>query len=136
MDTEVAFAFKTGLVRGPQTSSDILGSPDTVNKILQVLTEGEGRKCKDLMTPNVIFASATDNILEVSNLMIEKAISQGNRFILETDYIDDLGRPGAVLGLKSVPKKTFSFFEKGIFREEDIWKIHKENPEKVFGIQI
>ena len=47
----------------------------TVNKILQVLTEGEGRKCKDLMTPNVIFASATDNILEVSNLMIEKAIS-------------------------------------------------------------
>ena len=48
----------------------------TVNKILQVLTEGEGRKCKDLMTPNVIFASATDNILEVSNLMIEKAISQ------------------------------------------------------------
>lgn len=67
---------------------------------------------------------------------IKKAITQGNRFMLETDYIDDLKRPGAVLGLKSVPKKTYSFFEKGIFTEEDIWKIHKENPEKVFGVDI
>lgn len=65
---------------------------------------------------------------------IKKAVLQGNRFLMETDYIDDLERPGAVLGLKTVPKKTISLFEKGIFSEEDIWKIHKENPEKVFGI--
>ncbi|UCH31365.1 MAG: CBS domain-containing protein [Candidatus Bathyarchaeota archaeon] len=48
----------------------------TVNKILQVLTEGEGVGCKDIMTPNVIFASADDSISKISNLMIEKAISQ------------------------------------------------------------
>ena len=67
---------------------------------------------------------------------IKKAISQGNRFMMETDYIDDLKRPGAVIGIKSVPKKTILFLEKGIFKEEDIYKIHKENPEKVFGIEI
>ena len=48
----------------------------TVNKILQVLTEGEGRKCKDIMTPNVIFAKPTDNVLKVSKIMMRKAISQ------------------------------------------------------------
>ena len=47
---------------------------------------------------------------------IKKAILQGNRFLLETDYIDDLDRPGAVLGLKSVPKKTKLLFEKGGLR--------------------
>jgi len=48
----------------------------TVNKILKVLTEGEGRKCKDVMTQNVIFADPTDRVLKVSKVMMKKAISQ------------------------------------------------------------
>jgi len=48
----------------------------TVNKILQVLTKGEGRKCKDIMTPNVIFAKPTDKVLKISEIMMKKAISQ------------------------------------------------------------
>lgn len=48
----------------------------TVNKILQVLTEGEGRKCGDIMTRNVVFAKPTDRILKVSEVMMKKAISQ------------------------------------------------------------
>jgi predicted transcriptional regulator len=48
----------------------------TVNKILQVLTEGEGRKCRDIMTPNVIFAKPTDKVLKISEIMMKKAISQ------------------------------------------------------------
>ncbi|MFW6064010.1 MAG: TatD family hydrolase [Candidatus Natronoplasma sp.] len=67
---------------------------------------------------------------------IEKAISKGNRFMLETDYLDDPNRPGAVLGIKNVPKKTFKLHEKGILKEEDIWTIHKENPEEVYGVNI
>ena len=65
---------------------------------------------------------------------ILKAIEKSNRFMLETDYIDDLRRPGAVLGPKTIPKKTLSFIEKGIFTEDNIYKIHKENPEKTYGI--
>jgi len=48
----------------------------TVNKILQVLTKGEGRKCRDIMTPNVIFAKPTDKVLKISEIMMKKAISQ------------------------------------------------------------
>jgi predicted transcriptional regulator len=48
----------------------------TVNKILQVLTEGEGRKCKDIMTRNVIFAKPKSRVLKISEIMMQKAISQ------------------------------------------------------------
>lgn len=48
----------------------------TVNKILEVLTGGEKRKCKEIMTENVIFASPNDRVLEVSKIMMKHAISQ------------------------------------------------------------
>lgn len=67
---------------------------------------------------------------------IKKAISKSNRFMLETDYLDDPKRPGAVLGIKNVPKKTRQLYEEGIIKEDDLWKIHKENPEEVYGIDI
>ena len=56
--------------------------------------------------------------------------------MLETDYIDDLSRPGAVLGPKTIPKKTISLFEKGIISEEQIYKVHKQNPEKTYNITL
>jgi len=48
----------------------------TVNKILKVLTEGEGKKCHDVMTRQVVSAKPTDKILKVSQLMMKYAISQ------------------------------------------------------------
>jgi len=48
----------------------------TVNKILKVLTESEGKKCGDVMTRHVISAKPTDKILKVSQLMMKYAISQ------------------------------------------------------------
>lgn len=48
----------------------------TVNKILQVLTEGEGKKCSDVMTRRVISARPSDSVLKVSQIMMKNAISQ------------------------------------------------------------
>ena len=48
----------------------------TVNKILQVLTAGKGKKCSDIMTQKVISTKPEETILKVSKLMIEHAISQ------------------------------------------------------------
>ncbi len=48
----------------------------TVNKILQVLTEGEGKRCKDIMTRNVISTKPVEKVLRVSEIMMKKAISQ------------------------------------------------------------
>jgi TatD-related deoxyribonuclease len=65
---------------------------------------------------------------------IEAALAEGSRFMMETDYIDDPERPGAVLGPKTVPRRTLKLVEK--FGEEVFWKVHKENPEQVYGIEI
>ena len=48
----------------------------TVNRILQVLTEGEGKKCREIMTKKVIFAKPSDKILHVSKVMMEHDFSQ------------------------------------------------------------
>lgn len=48
----------------------------TVNRILQVLTEGEGKKCGEIMTKKVIFAKPSDKILHVSQVMMEHDFSQ------------------------------------------------------------
>jgi TatD-related deoxyribonuclease len=67
---------------------------------------------------------------------ISAAVSQGNRFLMETDYIDDPRRPGAVLGPATVPKTTKSMLQDELLTEEDIFHIHKANPEKVYAISI
>lgn len=66
--------------------------------------------------------------------MIEQALTEGDRFMMETDYIDDPGRPGAVLGPRTIPRKTMALVE--AWGEEVFWKIHKENPEEVYGVEI
>lgn len=65
---------------------------------------------------------------------IEQALEEGSRFMMETDYIDDPDRPGAVLGPKTIPKRTLKLME--TYGEEPFWIIHKENPEKVYDIEI
>ena len=71
---------------------------------------------------------------------IEMALAEGSRFMMETDYIDDPERPGAVLGPKTVPRRTKQLIERSGEEaevvEEVFWKVHKENPEQVYGIEI
>jgi len=65
---------------------------------------------------------------------IEIALKQGNRFLMETDYVDDPDKPGFVLGPKTVPKKTKKLIE--IYGEEPFWKIHQENPSRIYDVDI
>jgi len=64
------------------------------------------------------------------------AIEKGTRFLMETDYIDDPNRPGAVLGPKTVPKLTLKLVEQGLMTEDQAYKIHKENPERIYNISM
>lgn len=62
------------------------------------------------------------------------AIGQGLNFMMETDYLDDPSRPGAVLALTTVPKRTKQLFEEGAI-DERLWrKIHIEMPKVAYGI--
>ncbi|RNI12924.1 metal-dependent hydrolase [Methanohalophilus sp. RSK] len=65
---------------------------------------------------------------------IEQALKQGSRFMMETDYIDDPQRPGAVLGPKTIPRRTLKLVE--TYGEEVFWKVHKENIESVYEVAI
>jgi TatD-related deoxyribonuclease len=56
-------------------------------------------------------------------------------FFLETDYMDDLRRPGAVLGPKTVPKRTKQLLDAGL-DEKYLWKAHQELAEELYGPSI
>ena len=66
----------------------------------------------------------------------EVALGKGFRFLMETDYIDDLRRPGAVLGPKTVPKITKAMFDRGLLSVEQWEHIHIDLPEKTYGISL
>ena len=78
------------------------------------------------LMPSVL--SSKKNIIE--------AVRKGSRFMMETDYIDDPRRPGAVLGPKTVPKRTLDLLSKEILDEDKSYIIHKENPEKTYNIVL
>ncbi|MCK5024927.1 MAG: TatD family hydrolase [Thermoplasmata archaeon] len=67
---------------------------------------------------------------------ITTAAEKSSRFMMETDFLDDPRRPGAVMAPATVPKRTKTFLEAGIFDDEMVAKIHKDWPEKVYNISI
>jgi TatD-related deoxyribonuclease len=57
-------------------------------------------------------------------------------FTMESDFMDENSRPGAVTGPKSVPKNTKKLLEAGLITEEDCFRIHAETIERVYGVTI
>ena len=78
------------------------------------------------LTPSVLAGSGS---IEKLLATIE---STSHGFMLETDYMDDLKRPGAVLGPKTVPKRTRQLLEAGL-DEEYLWNAHQDLPEQIYG---
>jgi len=60
----------------------------------------------------------------------------GLRFSMESDYMDENARPGAVIGPKSVPRFTRRYLEEGLITEEDAWRVHAETPSRTYGVEI
>ncbi|ELY83290.1 TatD family hydrolase [Natrinema gari] len=63
---------------------------------------------------------------------LQTAAERGEPFLMETDYIDDPDRPGAVLGPKTVPRRVRWLLENGF--EEAVRIAHVETPKRVYGI--
>ncbi len=78
------------------------------------------------LTPSVLCGKgAIDRLVETHR-------SSSHGFFLETDYMDDPRRPGAVLGPKTVPKRTQQLLDAGV-DEEVMWNTHSALPERVYG---
>lgn len=58
------------------------------------------------------------------------------QFTMESDYMDENSRPGAVIGPKSVPRFTMRFLEQEQITQDDVFHIHQETPGIIYGIEI
>ena len=79
------------------------------------------------MVPSVILQK--DGI----NTLIETIEKCSGGFMLETDHMDDPRRPGAVLGPKTVPKRTQALVAAGV-DEEVLYCTHVDLPNSIYGI--
>jgi TatD-related deoxyribonuclease len=63
---------------------------------------------------------------------LERAAERGDPFLMETDFVDDPDRPGAVLGPKTVPRRVRWLLEEGY--EDAVRLAHVETPRRSYGI--
>lgn len=76
-------------------------------------------------------AGPTPSVLADKDELV-RAAEAGEPFMMETDFIDDPERPGAVLGPKTVPRRTAWLHEQG--HETALEIAHVETPNHVYGI--
>lgn len=67
---------------------------------------------------------------------IPRLIREHRPFTMESDYMDENSRPGAVIGPKSVPRFTNKLVSSGAMTVEDCFFIHKETVERVYGVTV
>ncbi|MFC4553034.1 MULTISPECIES: TatD family hydrolase [Halorussus] len=63
---------------------------------------------------------------------LEVAAERGDPFLMETDFVDDPDRPGAVMGPKTVPRRVRWMREEGY--DDAIRNAHVETPKRVYGL--
>jgi TatD-related deoxyribonuclease len=63
---------------------------------------------------------------------LERAAGNGGAFLMETDYLDDPDRPGAVLGPRTVPRRVRWLREEG--HDAALRTAHVDAPARVYGI--
>ncbi|WGI16893.1 TatD family hydrolase [Methanonatronarchaeum sp. AMET-Sl] len=95
------------------------------NKVIQHFANpNQHQKPDNQITPSIV--AFKDNL--------KKALKNKQNFMMETDYIDDPERPGAVLGPKTIPKRTR--WLQNHTTKQKLLQIHKHTPEKIYNIQI
>ena len=67
---------------------------------------------------------------------LPQLIRERRRFTMESDFMDENSRPGAVTGPKSVPRYTNQLIASGTMTLDDCFFIHQETVEKVYGVPI
>ena len=60
----------------------------------------------------------------------------GRSFMMESDYMDENSRPGAVIGPRSVPRFTRRLLDAGEITEEVLHRIHVDTPSRTYGVEI
>ena len=71
--------------------------------------------------------------IPASKTNIKTALSKGtDRFMLETDYIDDPEKPSAIMAVTTVPNKVKWMLASGIADEDMVCRICRDLPERMY----
>ena len=70
--------------------------------------------------------------IPASRSLIREAISKSDRFMMETDFIDDPQKPNAIMAVTSVPKRVKGLFQSGELTEEQICRICGDIPDSLY----
>lgn len=71
--------------------------------------------------------------IPASKSFIREALSKSDRFMIETDYIDDVTRPNAIMAVTTVPKRIKGFFQSGEISKEQIYRICEDIPNSLYS---
>lgn len=71
--------------------------------------------------------------IPASKRMIAEAIGKGSdRFMLETDYIDDPVKPGVVMAVNTVPNKISMMLGSGMAGRDTVFRICRDIPDSLY----
>lgn len=71
--------------------------------------------------------------IPASKTNLREALSKGtDRFMIETDYIDDPEKPGAIMSVNTVPKKVAAWVANGQVPDESIYRICRDIPDSLY----
>ena len=70
--------------------------------------------------------------IPASRSLIRDAISKSDRFMMETDFIDDPQKPNAIMAVTSVPKRVKGLTQSGELTEEQVHWICEDIPDSLY----
>ena len=110
------------------------GTPEVMTDLSRIANEArfpKSRLVKHYGSPAAVKESSGLVVSLISSMSNITSCSNFE-FMLETDYLDDPKRPGAVMGPKTVPRKTRNALNQGILSERKVHRIHTELPDMVY----
>tara|TARA_Y100001970_G_scaffold15662_1_gene17600 strand:+ start:1890 stop:2708 length:819 start_codon:yes stop_codon:yes gene_type:complete len=132
---------KKSLKRAKEVNASVVlhtetGTPEVMKDLSDIASKVNFPKSQLVKHYGGIGSIEKNYDVQVSLLANSKNIKYASKnkieHMLETDYLDDPNRPGAVLGPRTVPRKTLRFRDNGILSDEQIAKIHTDLPNKIY----
>jgi TatD-related deoxyribonuclease len=74
--------------------------------------------------------------ITVREPFLDQWFAEKRDFTLESDYMDDLSRPGAVNGPRSVPRRMQKLLQEGAVDPEDMRRVHSSVPKRIYGVDF
>ena len=70
--------------------------------------------------------------IPASRSLIREALSKGDRFMIETDFIDNPMKPNAIMAVTSVPKRIKGLNQSGELSEEQVHRMCEDIPDSLY----